>query len=174
MRLRDTHEFQWGESFERALSRYLQERGWGILPVYNYSGGDDRPPLLEIVCENTLAAGVVLPDMLAAKEGHSSWIEAKRKTSGNYTRLLHRWETGFSLRLYKHYMSIGEGSGLPVYVFFGHDAEDEVRWTRLGELTPRIYEGPRMGPHGMVFFPWAALHFLCPMGDVLACLEALR
>lgn len=167
--LRDTREFQWGEVFERALSRWLQRQGWGILPVYNYSGADNnKPPLLEIVDGPVVGAGLVLPDMLGARGGQSQWFEAKRKTHADYTRCTDRLETGFSLRLYRHYCEVEKRSGLPVWVFFGHEEEDEVRFGALTKLSKRTYDGPRMGPSGMVFFGWDALTPLCTMSELMA------
>ena len=159
---RENPKFKWGEEFERALSVYLQSRGWGVLPVYDYSGDEDKAPKMHRV-----GGGLVLPDLFAARRGTSCWVEAKRKTRTDLHRITNTVETGIPLRLYRQYEQVRDESGIDVWLFFGHEREDEVRCLKVGEIEPRIYAGSVMSRGGMAFFPWERLHFLCKLTDVI-------
>lgn len=159
---RENPKFKWGEEFERALSAYLQSRGWGVLPVYDYSGDEDKAPKMHKV-----AGGLVLPDLFAARRGTSCWVEAKRKTRTDLHRITNTIETGLPLRLLREYERVRDESGIDVWLFFGHEVENEVRCIRVGELEPRVYGGGRMSRGGMAFFPWDRLHRLCELTAVM-------
>jgi hypothetical protein len=162
MNFRDNPQFQRGEEFERALSLYLQTRGWGVLPVYDYSGDDNKAPKMHRV-----DGGMVLPDLFTARAGKTFWCEAKRKTRADFTHITQRLETGIPLRLYREYQRVKAESGIDVWLFFGHERENEVRCTELDALKPRIYAGPKMSNGGMAFWGWDDLIRLCPLTDIL-------
>lgn len=179
VRFRERAEFVWGEQFERALSTYLQARGWGVLPVYNFSGAeDDKAPLMCGPADpytGVVGAGLVLPDLLLARDGRSVFVEAKRKTRADFTRKTQRHETGISHRLYQHYEEVRCRTGLDVFLFFGHELEGEVRWCKLGDVPPRVYDGQKMGRGGMVFWGWEDdLAVLCSMAEVMALAQEDR
>lgn len=164
---RDNPQFKRGEEFERALSSYLQSRGWGVLPVYDYSGAEDKAPAMHVGAQD----GLILPDLFVARAGVSHWCEAKRKTRADFTRVTQRLETGLPLRLYKHYGHVKERSGIDVWLFFGHEQEDAVRFTEIDALKPRLYHGHGMSYGGMAFFAWDELRELCSLSQVLGTTE---
>jgi hypothetical protein len=158
--LRETPEWQRGEEFQTGLARYLQARGWGTVPVYDYDGGNNKAPKLD-----RRHGSLILPDLFAARAGVSVWCEAKRKTSATLTMITGQHETGIDARLYDHYRQVKNESGLRVFLFFGHDVENEVRHCEVDEFTPRFSPNFNRG-RGGYFWPWAALHLLCPLTDV--------
>lgn len=163
-KFKDSKEYQYGAELEAALSDYLQRDGWYALEVYDCSGqNDDKAPAM--FSENS---HLILPDLFIVRQGRPPrWVEAKRKTHADFTRKTQQLETGLSLRLYRHYKGVKRESGLNVYIFFGHDKENQVRYCEVDAFpNPRTYSGTKMGPHGMVFFPWKELTFLCAMTEL--------
>lgn len=142
------------------------EKGYRILPVYDYSGLDQKkaPKLTAIVQSDSL----VLPDLLSAKAGSSRWVEVKFKNSASFTRCTKRLETGISRKLWNHYQKVEIETGIPVYLVFAHKIENEVRCAPISALvgTERVYSGTIMGYHGMVFFDYSKLTILCKLSDV--------
>jgi hypothetical protein len=166
-----------GRRAELAVSRWLQQtRGWHVLPAYDYAGqGERKAPRLE-----GLPTSLVVPDLLAARQGVSAWFEVKLKTHADYTYLTGRQETGIALRLWNHYLEVQALTGLRVWLVFVHEDEDEVRAGDLASLavgtclhgdglpTMRIYDGGKMGHSGMAFFCWECL---IPMARTSELLE---
>jgi hypothetical protein len=151
---------------EVAVAKWLMGRGWKILPAYDFSGaGDDKAPKLMADGES-----LVLPDLLGCRAGKSIWFEVKLKTSATLYRKTGTWETGISLRHFRHYQKVRDESGLPVWLVFAHQGENEVSAAPLEALESclRVYSGNLMGRGGMAFFPYAALRRLATLADVVA------
>jgi len=152
---------------EQAVSAWLQRRGGMVLPAYDYSGfqDDKAPRLLALLPQDSL----VLPDLLTACHGRCVWVEVKLKASASFTRLTQRLETGLSRRLWNHYLAVEKTTGIPVWLFFVHEQEREMRGesqrTLLG-LEPRFYVGNKMGWAGMVFVPWDEMRVLATWDEL--------
>src|SRR5262245_64756121 len=54
----------------------------------------------------------VLPDILAAKDGGSSWIDVKGKGRMTFNRRRGRWETGIALRHWEDYLAVQGATGI--------------------------------------------------------------
>ena len=158
-----------GRAAELAISRWLQQRGWRVLPAYDYAGqGERKAPKLEAI---PATASLVVPDLVAVRAGNARWCEVKWKQRADFTRITGRLETGIAARLWEHYRNVRVVSGLEVHLLFVHADEDEVRGAELAYLdggrcnhgphqdTPikRVYHGGKMGRSGMVFFCWHCL-----------------
>lgn len=158
-----------GRRAEKAVGRWLMSRGWLILPVYDYSGlGERKAP--KLVAAQALAS-LVVPDLLACRKGLMRWAEVKWKLRADWTRSTQRKETGISKRLWLQYFEVHEQSGLEVWIVFVHQSEGEVRGASLWDLvalTPRYYDGGKMGRGGMVFFPYDRIPLLAQLSDVFA------
>jgi hypothetical protein len=165
-----------GRAAEIAVSQWLQRRGWAVLPAYDYSGRDaDKAPRME-----STERPLVVPDLLAARKGATAWFEVKRKTHADLTRMTGRLETGIAWRLWDHYHDVRVRTGLPVWVVFVHDKEDELRACEIGEAefaecnhgrsgrTIRFYGGDKMDRNGMVFFCWSCLVVIGRTSAVMA------
>jgi len=154
--------------YEKGVALWLMARGWRILPTYDFSGSDgDKAPRL--LAEND-DKSLVLPDLLACKGGNSRWVEVKYKDAADWTRTTQRFETGISLRLWRHYLMAKEASGLNVWIVFVHQREGEMRGAEvaaLAEMPPRIYEGKKMGRGGMAFFPWNGLRLMATLDEIV-------
>lgn len=168
-------KLRWGGEAERAVSLWLQRRGWYVLPTYDYSGEDDnKAPKLE-----GQARSLVIPDLLAAQFSHGScWLEVKRKTKADYTYTTGRHETGISLRLWNDYKDVAHESGIDASVIFVHEREDQIRAGRIRTLNNgscrhglceqpirRDSSSPQMGR--MVFFCWECLGYIAQTSEVL-------
>lgn len=168
----------WGGQAERALSLWLQQQGWYVLPTYDYSGLDNnKAPKLEGSSPNR---SLVIPDLLAAQFSKGTvWLEVKRKSKADWTHQTGRRETGIPLRLWNDYLDVQHETRLDVWVLFVHEQEDEVRGQRITYLnngdcshgkyghqpTRRESRSDRMGR--MVFFCWDCLKHIACTSDVL-------
>lgn len=151
---------------EKAVGAWLMSRGQRILPVYDYCGlAEGKPPKFTAAVQSE---SLVLPDLLGAKDGNSTWFEVKFKDRADFTRKTARLETGISRRLWEHYRKVEAESGSPVWLIFAHKQEDELRGDAIAALTEtaRVYDGDKMGPAGMVFFDYLALKLLAKLSSV--------
>lgn len=155
------------KTVEEAVSAWLQQRGGFVLPAYDYSGlqDDKAPRLTAVLPEDSL----IVPDLFCARNGRSTWVEVKLKAGASFTRLTQRLETGLSRRLWDHYLAVEKTTGLPVWLLFVHEAEQEMRGESQQALlnsTPRYYTGTKMGRAGMVFVPWDKMRVLATWNDL--------
>ncbi|MFZ1413007.1 MAG: hypothetical protein WAS73_00290 [Defluviicoccus sp.] len=153
-----------GRSAEQRVAELLQHRfGCHVVPVYDYNGQNKAPKL-----QGALRSYVV-PDLDVSKDGERSWVEVKAKNNtGSFTRITHRWEHGFSWRLFQHYQAVQRITGTPVYILFVELPTGDLLYQSLDELdtVKRIYAGDRMDRGGTVFFPRDCLVFLCNINAV--------
>lgn len=159
-------QLAFGREIEKAVGAWLMKRGQRILPVYDYSGlAEGKAPKFTAAVQSD---SLVLPDLLGAKNGKSTWFEVKFKDRADFTRKTARFETGISKRLWEHYQKVEAESGSPVWLIFAHKQEDELRGDAIAALkeTARIYDGGKMGHAGMVFFDYRALRFLAKLSGV--------
>ena len=172
-----------GRNYEKALADWLNVHGWYVLPVYDYSGGEDDEKKAPKLGAAPGVISLVMPDLMAARAGKAIFVECKFKgeatrrnsTCGkcgagvlvvndvqpNLCRKCGRSliETGFSRRLYYHYALVSMEAGIDAWVAFVHRKEGEVRAAPFSKLeaNARFYRGGGMGRHGMAFFEWDAL-----------------
>lgn len=157
-----------GREIEKAVAAWLMARGTKILPVYDYSGlADGKAPKFTAA---KISESLVVPDLLGAKSGHCIWFEVKYKHHADFTRKTQQFETGISYRLWMHYQQVEQESGIPVWLLFAHYKENELRGERLSSLkgNARIYNGPKMGSSGMVFFNYRSLKRFAALTDIIA------
>jgi len=155
-----------GREFEKLIAAWLKSRGWRILPVYDYSGlGEDKAPKLEGAAPTP---SLIVPDLLTARMGELKWVEVKYKTKADWTRKTSRLETGINLRLWKHYVEVQAVTGVPVWIMFVHEHEQEVRGESIDQLRQdfRVYDGNKMGRGGMVFFAYDELKRLTNLPEL--------
>lgn len=174
MRFADRPQTIRSRKAERAISCWLQQRGWRVLAAYDYSGlSDDKPPRLEGTPKS-----LVVPDLLTARKKLCFWIEVKCKTEASYTYITGRMETGLNFRLWDHYQQVMNETGIPVWIFFVHDEEDEIRGHRIDYLQaascdhgtsriPIFRESHSNAMGYMVFFCWDCLLPIALTSEVL-------
>jgi len=150
--------------WEKRMAALLRERGWYVLPTYDFSGkGDDKAPKLmaPVGCES-----LVLPDLQCFGEDGQRWVEVKYKTRADYNRKHGYTVTGISRRLWRHYRSVAEVSRADVFVAFLHDEEAEIRGDSLANLSSYVsheYDGSKMGRDGMVFWRYGQIPRWCQL-----------
>lgn len=145
---------------ERAVSEWLQSRGWFVLPTYDYSGlAENKAPKM-----HGKVKSLVIPDLDICKDGERRWAEVKYKDQSTYHRITSTIEHGISARLLNHYRTVQETSGCDVWILILEAANevsphhlDETR-VLLGQTIDllgehRAYSGSKMGMSGMAFWP---------------------
>ena len=104
-----------GQLGESHISKWLQGRGHAVFPAYQIEHQTGKGPQLF-----TADGDLVLPDLLAFRNGTAQWFEAKHKTCFTWHRITGRWVTGIDLRHYREYQEVAERTSLPVWLMFYH------------------------------------------------------
>ena len=146
----DSPEFVRGRAGEMTVAAWLQERGWFVVPSYDYSGQDGKkPPRLQ-----GLVSGYAIPDLDIARKGLRIWAEVKVKAGPTYHRITGVFEHGISARLHRHYQEVQDITGTPVWFFILEEEVSLLIAQAMDQLgAPRVYDGSKMGRDGMVFWP---------------------
>jgi hypothetical protein len=135
-----------GRSHEPELVLILRRRSFFVTPTGDIANGG-APRLL-----GPNGTAIVLPDVEAYRDAKCFPFELKTKSSFTWTCLTQRYESGFSLRLYEHYLKYEKVTGHRLIIVMRDLHTGEFLARKLDHLTPRFYRGPKMGPSGMVFF----------------------
>lgn len=105
-------EFVRGRAAEQRVAAWLQERGWYVIPSYDYSGEDgDKAPRLQ-----GYRIGHPVPDLDTAKEGKRRWVEVKAKSDVIFWRKTQKEQHGIDLVLLQHYQTVQVITGTPVWL----------------------------------------------------------
>lgn len=104
-----------GRVGENAISVWLQSRGHSIFPAYDIEKPQGKGPQLF-----SESGALVLPDLLAFKDGKMQWFEAKHKTCFTWHRLTQKWTTGIDIRHYEEYQEVAIKTKIPVWLLFFH------------------------------------------------------
>lgn len=157
----DCPEFWRGRNGEKIVGALLNHRGFFVIPSYDYSGEDDKAPRM-----HGPDVDHVLPDLDIARTGERYWAEVKTKGAPTLHRMSGVMEHGLSLRLWREYWQVQNITGCTVFLFIYEECTGAVLARSLLKLdkVKRVYEGGRMGPHGMVFFPRAAFALIAKVG----------
>jgi hypothetical protein len=146
--LRDTEQFKRGHSGELLVVDKLLQRGWHVIPSYDYAGEDEHPPRME-----GQAATYILPDLDICRKGDRRWAEVKTKTGPCMGRISGELEHGIPLRHYEHYLAVERESGCPVYLFIYEEAARQLIYRKLDELGPgRVSNAATMSRGGMIYW----------------------
>lgn len=165
-----------GQLGESVISKWLQGRGHAVFPAYQVEQHAGKGPQLF-----TASGDLVLPDLLAFKQGRAIWFEAKHKTCFAWNRTRREWVTGVDLRHYREYQEVAERTSVPVWLLFFHPnskpsdndilhgCPDACPTGLFGNdlsvlVNCESHRSDRYGKSGMVY--WAH--------DVLRCLASVR
>lgn len=166
-----------GQLGESQIARWLNRRGWTVLPVYETQVDTGKGPRLF-----TPDARLVALDMFAFHTTKGAlWIEAKHKSVFSWHRIKQRWVTGIDLRHYEDYLRIADSSPWEVWLLFLH-AKDRIEnrdepWPcptgLFGQTLDylRKHENHRhanWGASGMVYWAEGALTQLATLDEVYA------
>ena len=92
------------------MSEYLQEKGWYVIPSYDYAGLDhDKPPRLQ-----GLRSAFPIPDLDTCRDGDRRWVEVKGKASARMFWKRNVYQHG--IHNYDHYLEVQKQTGTPVWL----------------------------------------------------------
>lgn len=134
-------EFLRGREGELMVSAWLKERGWYVIPSYDYSGDErNKAPKLQ-----GLGDAFPVPDLDVCKAGNRRWVEVKTKEAADYTYSTGRYEHG--IEHYDDYIRVAAETGteawLAVYeLSTGHLLGQS--FAGLGEPRRSTMNGKRM------------------------------
>jgi hypothetical protein len=91
---------------------------------------------------------VIVPDLLACRDGRACWIDVKVKATPLLHRVSGRWEHGIDAHLVTHYSTAEAASGIPVWLLFCEGEAGRILALRLADALGacRWYRGPAHPP----------------------------
>lgn len=103
-------EFKLGRTGEQMVAAWLQERGWYVIPSYDYSGSErDKAPKLRGVTD-----GFPVPDLDVARSGTRRWVEVKTKTKATEYRKTGSLDHG--IEHYDDYVRVAAETGTEAWL----------------------------------------------------------
>jgi len=134
-------EFLRGRAAEQRVAHWLQERGWFVIPSYDYSGEDgNKAPRLQ-----GLRAGHAVPDLDTARDGKRQWVEVKAKERANIWRSYEPWkrlntpEHGVDHSNYLDYLEVKRITGDEVWIAVYEEDTGQLLTAEIDALgEPRI------------------------------------
>lgn len=134
-------EFIRGRQGEQMVATWLRERGWYVIPSYDYSGSNrDKAPKLQ-----GIADGFPVPDLDVAKAGDRRWVEVKTKERPTEFRKTGSLDHG--IEHYDDYVRVAAETGTEAWLAIfelstGHLLAQS--FAGLGEPRRSILNGKRM------------------------------
>lgn len=117
---RERPEFKLGNNGERFVAEFLQEKGYYVIPSYDYSGEDNnKAPKMQ-----GKKTAYVIPDLDICRAGLRRWVEVKTKTEATEFKKTGELQHGIDVRHFESYLRVQDESGNEVYL-------------AIYELTPR-------------------------------------
>jgi hypothetical protein len=144
---RERPEFLAGRAGEQRVALWLMNRGWYVIPSYDYSGedGNKAPKLTGIL--DTRQHGYPVPDLDVCRKGNRQWVEVKTKTQASWTRKTQQLEHGMEYRLYDSYLSVQAETGTDCWLAIYETSTQELlvaSLAHLGEPRKSTMFGSRM------------------------------
>jgi len=161
---------------ESMISKWLNKKGWCVLPAYQLEVNQNKGPSLF-----TEKGNYITPDMFAFAPNNKNalWIEAKHKTVFSWHRISQKWVTGIDIRHYLDYIEVNKMSPWPVWLLFLHTknriAKRAEPWPcptgLFGGLLDNLpnresHRSNRHGKSGMVYWRHESLIKIANIEDV--------
>ncbi|GIV50506.1 MAG: hypothetical protein KatS3mg038_1027 [Candidatus Kapaibacterium sp.] len=105
------------------------------------------------------------PDMLVERQGEKRWVDVKSKSGTSHYRRGGYDVTGFPLSHWRRYHNIQMRTGTPVWIFFMHRQEGEVRATSISRLESAISHIWADG--NMIYFKIAGIPQLASYREIM-------
>ena len=167
-----------GKIGEGMIARWLNRRGWNVLPAYEVEMESGKGPRFYTV----EAGALVTPDILAIKGGQIWWVEAKTKSAFTFYRVRESIQTGIDRRHWYEYLKVRDLTLFPIWILFLHkpgqklagDPDERISPSGLygeeiGFLQRCIdHESERHGATGMVYWREASLRKIASYESVAA------
>jgi hypothetical protein len=136
-RLRDSDEFIRGAAREKLVAAWLQERGWHVIPSYDYAGSDgEKAPKLQGFRE-----GHPVPDLDVARGGVRKWVEVKSKSYSPFWGKGQCHVHGIDLPLLQHYQTVEQITGTDCWIAIYEEDTGSLLCQSLSELGKPMSTG---------------------------------
>lgn len=106
-----------GQIGESLIARFLRQKGWMILPIYEKEIDNGKGPRLFLPYGHP-ETELIAPDIQALRNRQVRFFEAKHKSAATYYRIKKRWQTGIDLRHYQDYLKVQAYTQCPVWLLF--------------------------------------------------------
>lgn len=117
---RQRPEYIRGRTGEQRVAEFLQQRGFYVIPSYDYSGEDNnKAPKLQ-----GKQTAYVIPDLDVCRAGLRRWVEVKTKSEATLWRKTNQLQHGIDERHFNAYLAVQQETGSDVHL-------------AVFELTPR-------------------------------------
>ena len=100
---RDTPEFEQGHRGERMVATLLRDRGYHVIPTYDYTTAQERAPLLQ-----SRQGALVLPDLDVSTPTARYWVEVKTHKDAAKNRWHECYVHGVKLRHAHNYEQVSQ------------------------------------------------------------------
>ena len=108
----DPRSLALGHAGERLVVSFLNARGSGVIPSYDFTGSDgQKAPRLMFS-----AHGLVIPDLDVSKDGIRSWLEVKTYHGPARNEREDCLVHGIERRLFDQYLGVEQATGTPVWI----------------------------------------------------------
>jgi hypothetical protein len=129
---RQTNEFIRGSAAEKRVARWLQERGWHVIPSYDYAGSDgEKAPKLQGFHE-----GYPVPDLDVCRSGIRKWVEVKSKSYSPWWGIGGYHVHGVDFSLFQHYQTVEILSGTECWIAIYEEDTRQLLCQSLRRLGP--------------------------------------
>ena len=128
----DRPETKQGFIGESLIARWLNSRGWNVLPAYQVESDEGKGPRLYLANFQQR----ITPDMLVFKDMEFRWIEAKTKSAFTWYRKTGTWQTGINRRHWRDYQAVRIETGLEIWILFLHQPGSAAKDTPTGMVSP--------------------------------------
>lgn len=107
-----------GQVGEGIIAKWLQSRGWYILPVYETEINSGKGPRIFA----PQGERIIAPDALAMHPQKKliRFVECKTKTVFSWHRITESWQTGIDLRHWHEYVSLATVLNCDIWILFLH------------------------------------------------------
>ena len=100
---RDSPEFERGHRGERMVAALLRDRGYHVIPTYDYTTAQERAPLLQ-----SRQGALVLPDLDVSTPTARYWVEVKTHKDAAKNRWHECYVHGVKLRHAVNYSHVSQ------------------------------------------------------------------
>ena len=161
---------------EGLIARWLNGRGWNVLPAYEIEMQSGKGPRLL----SAEAGKLIAPDLFVFNRATFLWVEAKTKSAFTWHRRTNTFQTGIDRRHWLDYLTVGQTTGLPVWLMFLHKDGKNAKDTPSGMISPSglysqeigklqntiDHEHKNYGTSGMVYWKESSLRKICEYEEI--------
>lgn len=161
-----------GRAAELRVSLWLRERGWYVIPSYDYSGdGRNKAPRLQGIADAFPVPDLDVCRKLPGRNPERRWVEVKAKQAATFTHKTGTYDHG--IEHYDDYMRVAELTGTEpwlVVVEIATIRESRSLWGERGRIWmqsfARLGEPRRTGMFGKRMAYWPIDNFERDMIDL--------